>query len=90
MKNKDILINYMINKKETFPDKINMELLINCIYVYIQNKPVYFKYEPTFCYSILIFGIIGVKKEHIKLQKVLGSDIDKLGGKLSVFLEKES
>ena len=90
METNDILINYVVNKKENFSDKINMELLINCIYVYIQNTPIYFKYEPTFYLGVLIFGIIGFKKEHIKLQKILGSDIDKLGGKLSIVLEKES
>lgn len=86
MASKDILIHYIVSKKEDFPKEVNMELVINCIYVYIQNTPIYFKYEPRFINQVLIFGIIGFKRDQKKFQKVLGSDLNKLGCKLIISL----
>lgn len=50
--------------------------------MYIQNTEIYFKYEPTFVNSVLIFGIIGFEEDHEKLQKILGKDIQSIGCKL--------
>jgi hypothetical protein len=81
---KDILVHYKVTKQANYKQKVNMELLIGCIYTYIQNTPIYFKYEPNFVNSILVFGIIGFKRDHVKLQKRLGSDIKKLGCDLTI------
>jgi hypothetical protein len=81
---KDILVHYKVTKQADYSQQVNTELLISCIYTYIQNTPIYFKYEPNFVNSILVFGIIGFKREHMKLQKRLGSDIEKLGCSLSI------
>lgn len=80
MKN-DILIHYMVTKQET---KVDIEKIIQFIITYVQNHLVYFKYEPTFYNNVLIFGLIGFKREHKKLQKRIGSDITKFGGKLNI------
>lgn len=87
---KDIIVHYFVNKQENINHEINMKLVISCIYVYIQNHEIYFKYEPKFVNNVLIFGIVGFKKDHIKLQKVLGSDLNKLGCKLNILTEKEN
>jgi hypothetical protein len=36
-----------------------------------------------------MFGIVGYETEHNKLQKYLGSDLEKLGGNLSILIKKE-
>lgn len=79
---KNVLIHYMVNKKEN--TEVDTKLVISCIYTYAQNKPIYFEYEPTFYNDVLVFGIIGIKREHLKLQKVLGSDLIKLNCKLNI------
>lgn len=87
MKPKDILVHYMVTKIEN--KEVDIEKIIQFIITYIQNHPIYFKYDPSFYNKVLLFGVIGFKKEHIKLQKRLGSDITKFGGTLTVLHEKE-
>lgn len=83
---KDILTHYMVNKKSN-SKKTDLSNIINFVIVYIQNNEIYFKYEPTFWNKVLIFGIIGTKKEQTKLKKDLGKIINKLGGKLNILLK---
>jgi hypothetical protein len=88
MKQKDILIHYMVTKKEN--EKTNIEKIIQSIIVYIQSNPIYFEYEPKFVNNILIFGIIGFKRDHVKLQKRLGDYISYFGGNLKILTKKEN
>ena len=74
---KDILIHYIVSKKEN-AKKIKMDVLVQNIYSYVQNNETYFHYEPDFYAGVLLFGIIGFKKGHDKLKKELGAVFDKL------------
>lgn len=85
---KDFIAHYMVKKKES-AKKTDIEAIIKLIFVYIQNKDIYFEYEPTFFKGVLIFGIVGFKKDHDELKRVLGADIDKLGGTIEINLYKE-
>ncbi len=85
---KDILIHYKVTKQED--KKIDIKLVIGCIYMYIQNKPIFFKVEPTFIYDVLCFAVVGSKREHLKLQIFLGSDLEKLNCKLEILLTQGS
>ena len=78
MEKDDILIHYIVHKKEG-TKKIKIKTLIHSIITYIQTHEVYFKYEPDFYAGVLIFGIIGLKKDHNKLKKNLGKIFDRLG-----------
>lgn len=79
---KDILIHYMVTKKEN--EQANIKKIIQSIMVYIQSNSIYFKYEPKFVNNILIFGIIGFKRDQVKLQKRLGDYISYFGGNLEI------
>jgi len=75
---KDIIKNYMVLPKEYHKAPIDMKILIECIYSYIQNNEIYFKYEPSMYKSVLIFGIVGFKKNHKALKRDLGKNINDL------------
>jgi hypothetical protein len=85
MKHKDITIFYMVKKASDTPD---MEKIIQLVMAYVQNNPIYFQSEPTFVNNIIMFGIVGYETDHNKLQKYLGSDLEKLGGNLSILIKK--
>lgn len=75
---KDITKNYIVHpiKNEHVP--IDMEKVIRKIYAHIQNNPIYFSYEPKMYKGVLIFGVVGFKKNHAKLKKSLGKTLNKM------------
>jgi hypothetical protein len=77
MEKGDKKVTYKIIKNEG-AGKVDMEILCNHVIHYIQNNEIYFNYEPTFFHGVLIFGIIGLKKDHKKLKKELGKIISDL------------
>lgn len=82
MEKDDILIHYIVTKKEH--KKINMKKLIKMIYRYVQNHEIYFKYDPTFYEGVLLFGIVGFQKDHDALQEILGNNVIKLNCNLTI------
>ena len=80
---KDILVHYMVYKKEK-TSKPKMNIVIQSIYMYIQNHEIYFDYEPTFNNGVLLFGIVGFKKDHTKLKEELGDLLNKSDCQLKV------
>ena len=79
---KDKIVHYMVTKEPN--SKPRMKLVVGVIYAYVQNKEVYFKYEPRFHDGVLIFGIVGYKKLQKDFQKMVGGDLKKLGCKLDI------
>jgi len=85
MTESDIEIHYMVTKKVN--TKVVVSEVINLIYAYVQNKEVYFKYEPHFHEGVLIFCIVGFQSDHKELQKLLGKDINKFKCELEILQE---
>jgi hypothetical protein len=85
MQKDDILIDYKVTKDSELP---NMKNIMGSIYNYVQNNPVYFSYEPSFVNGVLIFGIVGLKHNHVNLQRMMGANISASGGKLEVMVDR--
>ena len=88
MEKGDIVVHYMTSKKDD-TQEVNTSLLVSIIYKYVQNKEIYFQYEPNFFKGVLIFGVVGFAHDHEELQKVLGGDMEKLNCNLIVTLKQK-
>ena len=72
----DYVYHYIVNKKSNAP--VDMKALITVIVAYIQTHDVYFKYTPQFVEGVIIFGVIGYKKDHTELQNTLCETLSEL------------
>jgi len=79
---KDIVQHYMVTKilpKEL--TKKQVAKMINTIINYIQTTEIYFKAMPRFYKGVLLFSVVGFKKDHARLLKKLGGRLNKLNCK---------
>ena len=83
---KDLIIDYMVTKIPNF--EINAGEICLAVVNYIQNNEIYFHYNPHFKDGCLIFGVVGFKSAHTKLQLELTNSLNELGVELSVLLER--
>ncbi len=83
MEKGDIVVHYMVSKKEDTID-VNTSLLVSSIYKYVQNREIYFKYDPKFFKGVLLFGIVGFPHDHEAFQEVVGGDVKKLNCNLKI------
>jgi hypothetical protein len=82
---KDTVVDYSATK---LIDDVNIEKMCLAIVNYIQNNEIYFHYTPAFKDGCLIFGVVGFKSAHTKLQLELTNSLNELGVELSVLLER--
>lgn len=77
----NISVIYQIVKNEPTPEVGN---IIQSIYDYVQNNPIYFGCEPRVVNGTFIIGIVGCKADQDLFFEKMKSKVDKLGGKLLV------
>jgi hypothetical protein len=81
----DYIGHYMAAKQEGTTE-VDMEQMINAIVAYIQNHEVYFTYEPQFFEGVLIFNVVGYKRDHILFTKAMEQILEHFGCKLGTLL----
>ena len=83
----DIVVDYMVTKLSDVD--IDMIKLMKALRDYMQNNEIYYSYTPHFVEGVMVFGIVGFRSEHDKLQSELYNTLGHLGFYLEVSLERE-